>query len=76
MRKVSLVGKMWIQTLREQRLGMKAIMAAYRDKGWALSSVKKICQHVDWMGSATEREAGFCRLKSVRSEANVAAVIF
>jgi len=31
--------------LREQRLGAKAIMAAYPDKGWALSTVK-ICQRV------------------------------
>jgi len=37
---------MRIQTLREQRLGAKVIMAAYPDKGWALSTVK-ICQRVD-----------------------------
>jgi len=29
-------------------------MAAFLDKGWALSTVKKICQHVDRTGSATE----------------------
>ena len=45
MSKVSLAVKMRIQTLREQRLGAKAIMAAYPDKGWALSTVK-ICQRV------------------------------
>jgi len=45
--------KMRIQTLREQRLGAKAILAAYPDKGWALST-EKVCQHVDQMGSATE----------------------
>ena len=28
---VSLADKMWIQTLREQHLGAKAIMAAYLD---------------------------------------------
>jgi len=51
-------------------------MAAYPDKGWALSTVKKICQHVDRTGSATERKAGRGKLKSVHSEANIAAVIF
>jgi len=60
---------MRIQTLHEQRLGAKAVMAAYPDKGWALSTVKKICQCVDQMGSATERKAGCGRPKSVRSKA-------
>jgi len=67
---------MRIQTLREQHLGMKAIMAAYPNKGWALSTVKKICQRVDRMGSATERKAGCGRPKSAHSESNIAAVIF
>ena len=58
MGKVSLADRMRIQTLREQRLGAKAIMAAYVDKGWALSTVKKICQRVDQTRSATERKAG------------------
>jgi len=58
MGKVSLADKMRIQTLHEQRLGEKAIMAAYPDKGWALSTVKKICQRVDQMGSATDYKAG------------------
>jgi len=60
---------MQIQTLHEQRLGAKAIMAAYPDKGWVLSTVKKICQHVDRMGSATECKVGCGRPKSARSEA-------
>jgi len=51
-------------------------MAACPDKGWALSPVKKICQLVDRTRSATERKTGCGRPKSVRSEANVAAVIF
>jgi len=67
---------MRIQTLHEQRLGAEAIMAAYPDKGWVLSTVKKICQRVDQTGSATERRAGCNRPKSVRSDANIAAVIF
>jgi len=48
---------MRIQTLCEQRLGAKAIMAAYPDRGWAPSTVRKICQRVDRTGSATERKA-------------------
>jgi len=71
MGKVSLVDKMRIQTLREQCLGAKSIMAAYPDKGWALSTVKKICQRVDRTGSATERKAGCGRPKSARSLANL-----
>jgi len=51
-------------------------MAAYPDKGWALSTVKKICQRVDQGGSATERKAGCGGPKSARPEANIAAVIF
>jgi len=54
--------------LHEQRLGAKAIMAAYPDKGWALSTVKKICQRVDRTGSVTERKAGCGGPKSVCSE--------
>ena len=76
MGKVSLADKMQIQTLREQHLGANAIMSAYLDKGWALSTVKKICQRIDRTGSATECKAGCGRPKSARSEANVAAVIF
>jgi len=50
MGKISLADKMRIKTLHEQRSGAKAIMAAYPDKDWALSTVKKICQHVDRTG--------------------------
>jgi len=67
---------MQIQTLRKQCSGAKAIMAAYPDKGWVSSTVKKICQRVDRTGSATERKAGCGRPKSARCEANIAAVIF
>jgi len=69
MGKVSLADNMQIQTLREQRLGVKAIMAAYPDKGWALSTVKKICQRVDRTGLTTERKASCGRPKSGRTEA-------
>ena len=51
-------------------------MAAYPNKGWALSRVKKICQRVDQTGPATERKAGCDRPKSALPKANVAAVIF
>jgi len=51
-------------------------MAAYPDKGWVLSTVKKICQRVDRTGSATEPKAGCNQPKSARSDANIAAVIF
>jgi len=75
MGKLSLVDKIQIQTLREQRLGAKAIMAAYPDKGWALSTVKKICQRVDQTGPATECKAGCGRSKSARSEANIITLL-
>jgi len=52
------------------------IMTAYPDKGWALSIVKKICQHVYQTGSATECKAGCGRSKCALPEANIAAVIF
>ena len=51
-------------------------MAAYPDKGWALSTVKKICQRVDQTGPVTERKVGCGRPKSACSEANIATVIF
>jgi len=51
-------------------------MVAYLDKGWALSTVKKICQRVYRTGSAIERKAGCGRSKSALPEANIAAVIF
>ena len=51
-------------------------MAAFLDKGWTLSTVKKISQRVDRTGSATERKAGCNRPKSLCSDENIAAVIF
>ena len=41
MGKVSMIDKMHMQTLHEQGLGAKAIIAAYPDKQWKLSTVKK-----------------------------------
>ena len=40
MGKVSMTDKMPMQTLHEQGLGAKAIIAAYPDKQWKLSTVK------------------------------------
>jgi len=51
-------------------------MAAYLDKGWALSTVKKICQCVYQTGLTKECKAGCDRPKSALPKANVAAVIF
>jgi len=75
MGKVSLADKIQIRPLRKQRLGGKAIMAAFLDKGWDLSTVK-ICQRVGRTGLATERKAGCGRPKPARTGANIAAVIF
>ena len=47
MGKVSMTDKMRMQTLHEQGLGAKAIIAAYPDKQWKLSTIKKICRCVD-----------------------------
>jgi len=47
-----LLTKMRIQTLREQRLGYRAIASKYPEKNWKLDTVKLICKHVDEMGSA------------------------
>ena len=41
MGKVSMTHKMPMQTLHEQGIGVKAIIAAYPDKQWKLSTVKK-----------------------------------
>jgi len=52
------------------------IMAAYLNKGWALSTVKKICQCVYQTGSAKECKAGCGRPKSALPGENIAADIF
>ena len=62
--------KMRMQTLHEQGLGAKAIIAPYPDKQWKLSTVKIICR-VDEMGSALEHRKGSGRPKSVRTPTNI-----
>ena len=59
MGKVSMTDIMRMQTLHEQGLGAKAIIATYPDKQWKLSTVKIICRRVDEMGSALERRHCF-----------------
>jgi len=44
--------------LREQGLGAKAIMSSYPDKGWKLSTVKKVCSWVDHTSSAVPHKPG------------------
>jgi AraC-like DNA-binding protein len=71
MGKVSMMDKMRMQTLHEQGLGAKAIIAAYPDKQWKLGTVKMICRRVDERGSALERRKGSGRPKSVRTPTNI-----
>ena len=71
MGKVSMTDKMRMQTLHEQGLGAKAIIAAYPDKQWKLSTDKKVCRRVDEMGSALERRKSSGRPKSVRTPTNI-----
>src|SRR5207248_6924458 len=68
---VSREDRMRIQTLREQGLGAKAIRAAYPQKGWKISTLKKMCQRIDKTGSVVERKVGSGRPKSARSTANI-----
>ena len=75
MGKFSYDDKMRIQTLREQGLGAKAIQSLYPEKNSKLNTVKAVCRRVDQRGSAVERKAGSGRLKSPRSDKNIAAVV-
>src|SRR5213082_3168431 len=68
---VSREDRMRIQTLRERGLGAMAIRAAYPQKGWKISSRKKMCQRTDKTGSVVERKVGSGRPKSVRSTATI-----
>ena len=71
MGKLSVTDKIRMQTLYEKDLGAKAIIAAYPDKQWKLSTVKKIGCHVDEMGLALERHKGSGRPKFVRTPTNI-----
>jgi hypothetical protein len=74
MGKVSLEDKMRIQTLREQRLGYRAILAKYPEKKWSLNAVKTICKRVDVTGSAVVRKPGSGRPRTVRTAENIQKV--
>jgi len=58
MGKLSYNNKLRTQTLREQGLGAKAIIPSYPNKGWKLSTVKKVCCRVHRTGSAVLRKPG------------------
>ena len=58
MGKLSYSDKLCMQMLRKQGLGEKAIISSYPDKGWKLSTVKKVCSRVDHTGSAVLRKQG------------------
>ena len=55
MGEISYDDKMRLQTLYEQGLGAKAIIAKYPNKGWKLVTVKAICNRIDQTGSAVTR---------------------
>jgi transposase len=71
MGKVSAEDKMRIQTLHEQKLGYRAIIAKYPEKKWSLNTVKTICKRVDLTGSAITRKPGSGRPKSIRTAENI-----
>jgi len=58
MGKLSYNDKLRMQTLREQGLCEKAIIFSYPDKGWKLSTVKKVWSRLDRSGSAILRKPG------------------
>ena len=58
MGKLSYNDKLHMQMLREQELGAKDIISSYPDKGWKLSTVKKVCSRVDHIGSAVLHKPG------------------
>ena len=57
MGRVSVEDKMRIQTLHEQKLGYRTIIAKYPEKKWSLSTVKAICKRVNLTGQlSSERQ--------------------
>ena len=75
MSELSYDDKMRIQTLREQRLGPKAIMKLYPDKNWKLCTVKSVCRRIDETGSAVVRKPCSGRPKTERTASNIVEVI-
>src|SRR6218665_3526891 len=67
MGKISYDDKLRMQTLREQGLGGRAIIAKYPHKGWKLVTVKAICKRIDQTGSAVQRKPGSGRPVTART---------
>jgi len=74
MGKLSYNDKLRIQMLREQGFGAKAIISSYPDKGWKLSTVKKVCCRVDRTGSAILYQPGSGRPTTAITNENVQQV--
>ena len=58
MGKLPYTNKLRMKSFREQGLGAKSIISSYPDKGWKLSTVKKVCSRVHHTGSASLRKPG------------------
>ena len=58
MEKLSYNDKLRMKMFREQGLRAKSIIFSYRDKGWKLSTVRKVCSRVNHTGSAILRKPG------------------
>ena len=74
MGKLSAHDLMRIQTLCEQGLGYRKIVAAYPEKRWILASAKAICQRFHRTGSSVNRKLGSRRPKSARTQENIEKV--
>ena len=74
MGKISYEDKLRMQTLREQRLGAKAIVKKYPHKRWKLDTVKRICRRIDRNGSAVQRAPGSGRPATARTVENIEKV--
>ena len=74
MGKFSVEDKMRIQTLCEQGLGYRKILAAYPQKQWKLDTVKAICKKFKQTGCAFSRKIGSGRPKTARCDEKIEAV--
>jgi len=59
--------KMRMPTLREQGLGVNAIVKVYPEKQWKWSSMQTTCRRIEKTGSAVDRQAGNGRPKSTHT---------
>jgi len=67
MEKLSYNDKLRMKMFREQGLRAKSIIFSYRDKGWKLSTVRKVCKssRPHWLSSAVLRKPGSGRPATV-----------